>query len=375
MATVDLGLSMGPAGVPRRGVSRGWSPAARLVTSGLAAVLMCAPLLVAPAQAAVSTRLSTGWSDTSVRVGQTVSVRGVVGPARISRTVVLQRRSSSGWAAVDRSRTRDGAYRFRFAARRPGEFRFRVRALQTPATAPATSRTRQVRVTRLARRGNPHAFSFIGTSGDAVARWNPCRRIGYRVNARLGGRGALADTKEAIARIRQASGLRFTYQGTTSIVPGGSKRRYPGDTDLVIAWARPSQSEYLRGTGVAGMGGPSWTSAVNERGQHDLMIVRGFAVLNANLRLGHGFGGGARNGYYGTRGQLLMHEIGHAVGMGHADNDEWQILYPRMTGKRAVWGAGDLRGLNRLGTGRGCLSTRSLRTTAGGPPTQTGVLS
>jgi hypothetical protein len=245
------------------------------------------------------------------------------------------------------------------------------------ACAPVVVTPAQAAQQALAGRGDPRAYSFMGTSGDAVARWNPCRPIGYRVNARLGGGGALRDAKRAIARIRAANGLRFAYRGRTRIVPGGAGgRRYPADTQLVIAWARPSQSSYLAGSRVAGMGGPSWTSAVNERGSFDLMIVRGFAVLNANLNLGHGFGGGVHNGYYGTRGQLLMHEIGHAVGMGHADDDKWQILYPTMTDKRAVWGAGDLRGLHRLGSAHGCLkSGRSYRTADGGPTTRTAALS
>ncbi len=206
-------------------------------------------------------------------------------------------------------------------------------------------------------RGPATSYSFLGRDGRAVARWNPCKPIGYRVNARLGGAGALADVKTAVRRLRVASGLRFVYRGSTRVVPGGHRSdRYPRDTQLVIAWARPRRSRLLD-NGVAGQGGAQWTSAVNRRGAADLMIVRGFAVLNASMRLQSGFGAGPRYGWQGTRGQLLMHEIGHAVGMGHADNRR-QVLYPTMTRKRAVWGAGDRRGLSRLGAARGCLSSR-----------------
>jgi hypothetical protein len=211
-------------------------------------------------------------------------------------------------------------------------------------------------------RGNPRAFAFISRTdaGDPVARWNPCRRIGYRVNARQGGPGALADAKKAVARIAHRSGLRFAYRGRSRVIPGGRRDRYPRDTDLVIAWARPRQSRHLRGTGAAGMGGPSWTSARDERNRPAAMITRGFAVLNARLPLEGGFGRGPRYGYQGTRGQLLMHEIGHAVGLGHPrQDDRWQIMYGAMTRKRAVWGAGDRRGLRRVGASRGCLRRAS----------------
>jgi len=211
----------------------------------------------------------------------------------------------------------------------------------------------------LAARGNPRAFAFISQqrAGDPVARWNPCARIGYRVNARQGGRGALADTREALARIRRVTGLRFAYRGSTRIIPGGrGGNRYPRDTQLVVAWARPAQTRMLDAPGVAGQGGPSWVTWRTAGGRTKAMITRGSVVLNARLDFGGGFGGGVHNGLLGTRGALLMHELGHAVGLDHPrQDDRWEILYPTITDKRAVWGRGDRRGLRRVGERGGCL--------------------
>jgi hypothetical protein len=345
----------------------------RLAATGVAGTVLAGSLLVASsAQAARSTAMSASWTDTSVTIGAAVSVRGRVSPSRTARTVVLQRRTRVGWAPVKTGRTRGGDYSFRVSTLLPGEDRYRVRVTASPTATAATSAARTVRVTRPRARGNPSAYSFLGRDGTAIARWNPCQPIGYRVNARLGGRGALTDVKAAVARIRRITGLRFAYRGSTRIVPGGANDgAYPSDTDLVVAWARPAQTQYFGLSGIAGMGGSDWVPAVNRRGDWDLMITRGFAVLNANYDIAGGFGTGAGypSQWAGTRGQLLMHEIGHAVGMGHAAGDRWEILYPTMTEKRAVWGAGDLRGLTRLGAAQGCLSTnRSLASVAGSTP-------
>jgi hypothetical protein len=211
----------------------------------------------------------------------------------------------------------------------------------------------------LAARGNPRAFAFISKqrASDPVARWNPCARIGYRVNARQGGPGALADTREALARIRRLTGLRFVYRGSTRIIPGGvGGNRYPRDTRLVVSWARPAQTNLLGAAGVAGQGGPSWVTWRTDSGRRRAMITRGFVVLNARVDLGGGFGGGVHNGWVGTRGQLLMHELGHAVGLDHPrQDDRWEIMFGTMTEKRAVWGRGDRNGLRRVGEAGGCL--------------------
>jgi predicted Zn-dependent protease len=49
-----------------------------------------------------------------------------------------------------------------------------------------------------------------------------------------------------------------------------------------------------------------------------------------------------------------MHELGHAVGLDHT-TDRSQIMYPTMTRKKAVFGAGDRTGLHYLGRTSGCL--------------------
>jgi hypothetical protein len=48
-----------------------------------------------------------------------------------------------------------------------------------------------------------------------------------------------------------------------------------------------------------------------------------------------------------------MHELGHAVGLGHAD-DPGQLMYPELGPWAGAWGAGDAVGLRAVGSGN-CL--------------------
>ena len=206
--------------------------------------------------------------------------------------------------------------------------------------------------------GNSNAYTFLSTP---IARWNPCQVIGYRVNLANSTAGALTDVKGAIARVSSATGLRFVYRGSTKILPGRANDTYPADTGLVIAWATPGQSTMLPKTNnkyqtVAGVGGGYWGSARDTKGKPANMINEGFVVLNGTIKLAGGFGTGPKYGWQGTRGQALMHELGHMAGLDHPSmNDKVQIMYSVLTLKPAVWGAGDKNGLRRVGASAGCL--------------------
>ena len=209
-------------------------------------------------------------------------------------------------------------------------------------------------------RGRASAFAVFTMSDfhNAVGRWDPCTPIGYRVNRRQAAPGAVADVKRAVHRVSKATGLRFIYRGTTKVIPQARwrERAYPADTQLIIAWIRPSQSTlWPRGsTGtVAGRSGawhlPAKDSAGRRWGRYD----RGFVLLNARLKFPAGF---RATGPWGSRGRELMHEMGHVVGLDHPHHaGRKQIMYPMLTRKPARWGRGDLAGLRVVGARGGCL--------------------
>ncbi|MEV4281047.1 matrixin family metalloprotease [Actinoplanes xinjiangensis] len=217
----------------------------------------------------------------------------------------------------------------------------------------------------LAAAGSAKAFAFISQShgSDLIARWNPCGgAIDYRVNLDRAPKGSLAEVKTTFSRITAATGLTFRYAGTTDVIPQakpGYRGTYPAGTEIVIAWATPGRhSTWLpAGSRVLGMGGGSWQTAYAASGADALMMLSGAVVLNATSvkSLDRGFGASS----HGTTGAVLMHEIGHAIGLAHPEqNDRNQIMYPTITSKKAVWGAGDLTGLRKLGKASGCLHTR-----------------
>jgi hypothetical protein len=197
-----------------------------------------------------------------------------------------------------------------------------------------------------------------------VVRWDPCRPITYAVNPRLAGgspaarSAALRDARGAMARAAAKSGMTFRFVGTTREVPkdqggqGWAQRQRAAD--IVIAWVTPKTSNLLATAGsryAAGTGG--WTSKAwaTASGRWRLAIGRGFAVINARQRAAFrpGFGRGT------TRGGLLLHEIGHALGLNHVGSTR-QLMYPTMLSRpSAHYEFGDRAGLSRVGRPAGCI--------------------
>lgn len=220
--------------------------------------------------------------------------------------------------------------------------------------------------------GSAKSYAFMSQSnGDSlIARWNPCGgAIDYRVNLDRAPKNSLPEVKTAFSRISAATGLTFRYAGTTSVIPQAEKGyngKYPAGTEIVIAWVNPGKhSKWLpSGARELGMGGGGWQSAYTAGGGSALRMVEGAVVLNApsvaKMKRGFGAAGG------GTTGAVLMHEIGHAMGLAHPKQDDRsQIMYHTITSKKAVWGAGDLAGFAKIGKKAGCVYDQKTARKAG----------
>jgi len=212
------------------------------------------------------------------------------------------------------------------------------------------------------------SYQSLSTNQTVVMRWNPCQTaVTYRVNlaqaasTSTGRAAALKDVKGAIARLSTATGIHYRYLGTTSRIPTGVDWwRNTGDAELVIAWVNQNTTAFRtslllrdsRGWLSGTAGWQSWRWGAFNGQSAGAAIVRGYVVLNAAQRSQYAAGFGAGR----TRGELLIHELGHTVGLNHVATTA-QIMYPYMIKRSSAnYQSGDRTGLAKVGRPAGCIS-------------------
>jgi len=287
------------------------------------------------------------WSDTRAMVGQNLKV--TVDPDTRPRgsRLVLQRKDLDKWRTVDSSakRTHRGLV-LRVPTGQLGRFPFRV-AARDEGKVRSVSRHQDVRVRPAYHpggRASDHRFL-----GDRRFRWDSCRPLRWAFNPAHAPRRALDQVKRTIRQARRATGLPFEYVGRTERTP--TLAPHGGRFEIIIGWRTRSFPYFRNHPSRVGVGGASWRSGFEEAdGRRVNKAFSGRLILSAryNDDLARGYG----RGY--TWGDVILHEFGHALGLGHA-RSERQHMYSQMTKRKARWGAGDLAGLRMLGSTRGCL--------------------
>jgi hypothetical protein len=238
-----------------------------------------------------------------------------------------------------------------------------IRSTRRPPRPPATTLADQlgedVTAGRLVVPPPPPAagtWGFIAQGADGPVSFDACRPIHYRIRLGPGPAGGEALVAEAIARVEAATGLRFAYDGTVDAAPTSGSFPAPNASvtlsesfaPVVIGWADREETDLWASEGhdTLGVGGPRTIVFDDD----EKLSVSGFALLTPNDTLRVGFGPGL------TAGNVLLHELGHVVGLDHV-SDPAELMQARLDRNAPDgYGPGDRRGLWELGSSRGCAS-------------------
>lgn len=199
------------------------------------------------------------------------------------------------------------------------------------------------------------SFRFLERVGGAPVRWDPCDPITYAVNVAGGNSPVRPDLKEALRRVTRATGIEFRSVGTTAetFIRAYQRMRYEGvvrKAELIMIWV--DHDAYMKILHLLRDPRPSIAFAKTMAGlfADQDQYFGGIIVMDAEATSTPGFG------YRYAHGSVLLHELGHIMGLDHV-RDPNQLMYsgrhPNFSVR--VFGPGDLEGLRRLGEDAGCL--------------------
>lgn len=178
---------------------------------------------------------------------------------------------------------------------------------------PATGHARDAVLAVLpATSGPSHTFTEHGEQGPL--RWRTCAVVPVLVNPGPTGSEGLAEIRHALSVVTAHTGLRLKVVGVTDAVP---RRNWARDGQVVDGWPYPAVLIGWVSSSTTDMisGQQSGSAVANPTTyQGTRQLVSGAIALNSDQlnRFAPGFGPGA------TRGNLILHELGHIIGLGHA---------------------------------------------------------
>ena len=190
-------------------------------------------------------------------------------------------------------------------------------------------------------------FRFLrhGDDGSAPVTWSPCRPIHYVTRPDNAPPGGEAWISAAVAKVSAATGLRFLSDGATTEGPSEDRSAYQPNrygerwAPVLIVWATKSEVPDF-GVDLVGEARPYGVGTPSG----DATYVTGEVYLDP-AKLGQI----ASQLGSAQAGAVVLHELGHLVGLAHTDG-ETEIMFPR-GGAVVDLGTGDRAGLAALGGG------------------------
>lgn len=194
--------------------------------------------------------------------------------------------------------------------------------------------------------------------GGQPYHWDPCQPIHWVVHLAEAPPNAVPVVQEAVRRVSEATGIRFVYDGTTDLSIDDYETQGFELPINVIGW-RPvlidwmPHDEYTARTEHDGSF--AFAYPVDGRAQEVYTYRSGVVAIDAGSPIPTDFS---------TReslGPVVMHELGHVMGLAHVPEGNELMWSPQVPGAsqfpdelETTFGPGDREGLRELGSGAPC---------------------